>query len=152
DPVVCVLIDVATGTIRGTAENSGGPLVLPSLPNPETVRPPGFFTADGKQFILTNDNLIRTFDSASGKPIHTLRGNDNAVVACADGPDGRLWSVEADGTLKQWNLQPPEPVRIDVQPVKTGDFRSPFVLSADGVWVARAHEEQDGTPTKSKVI
>ena len=94
----------------------------------------GFFNADNKQFILCDDNVIRTFDADTGQPVLTLRGHDNEIAAIAKSPDGRLWSVETDGTLKQWDLQP-------IQPVRFGDD---FVLgtvvgiavSADGAWVA----------------
>src|SRR5262249_59951855 len=61
--------------------------------------------------------------------------------ARAEGKDGRLWSVEDDGTLKQWDLQPPEPVRIVAgkNVVATPLFR----LSANGAWVARVHVEKE---------
>ena len=64
---------------------------------------------------FADDNVIRTFDSLTGKPIHTLRGHDGEIAALAEGKDGRLWSVEVDGTLKQWSLKPSKPVRIGTE-------------------------------------
>jgi serine/threonine protein kinase/WD40 repeat protein len=149
---VGAVIDVATGTIRATVDNAGS-RQTPFTDFSATSRAQQpFFTADGKQFVLTDDNVIRTFDSTTGKPVLTLRGHDNDLVACAEGPDGRLWSVEADGTLKQWSLQRTEPLRLAAQPVRGGNAGIPFALSADGAWVARAYAEPGEKPDEEKSI
>jgi WD40 repeat protein len=150
---VGALIDVETGKIRATLDNSSSrqaPLQSGSSAASQAHQP--FFTADGKQFVLTDDNVIRTFDSTTGKPVLALRGHDNVVVACAEDPDGRLWSVEANGTLKQWSLKKPEPLRLAAQPVRNVGFNSLFALSADGAWVARAHAEPGEKPDEEKSI
>jgi len=149
---VGAVIDVATGTIRATVDNAGSRQAPFTGFSSASLAPPPFFTTDGKQFVLTDDNVIRTFDSATGKPVLTLRGHDHEVVACAEGPDGRLWSVEAGGTLKQWSLQRTEPLRLAAQPVRGGTAGIPFALSADGAWVARAHAEPGEEPDKEKSI
>jgi serine/threonine protein kinase/WD40 repeat protein len=140
---VVTLIDAQTGQIRATVENPNG--TADRALGPDFTRGvrsgQPFFTADGQRFVLADDNVIRTFDSRTGKPLLTLRGHENAIAARAEGPDGRLWSVEADGTLKQWNLQPPEPVRIGTA-VLDAVAEPLFALSANGAWVARVHVEK----------
>jgi serine/threonine protein kinase/WD40 repeat protein len=149
---VGAVIDVATGTIRATVDNAGSRQTpFTGFGSGSRAQQP-FFTADGKQFVLTDDNVIRTFDSTTGKPVLTLRGHDNDVVACAEGPDGRLWSIEADGTLKQWSLRRTEPLRLAAQPVRGGTAGIPFALSADGAWVARAHAEPGAKPDEETSI
>jgi WD40 repeat protein len=144
---VVTLIDTQSGKIRATLDNPNGPASTtevfgPGGPRRNASLRPVSFTTEGKQFILADDNVIRTFDSLTGKLINTLRGHESAVVARAEGRDGSLWSVEDDGTLKQWDLQPPEPVRIGAAG-KNVVATPLFALSANGAWVARVHVEKE---------
>jgi serine/threonine protein kinase/WD40 repeat protein len=98
-------------------------------------RDPRFFSGDGKQFICRVDNVFHTFDVKTGRPVNTLRGHVNGIMAAVATGDGRhLFSLESDGVLKQWDLRSTEPVRIAT------DERSPtLAVSDDGAWVAWVH-------------
>src|SRR5262249_30176251 len=68
---VGAVIEVATGTIRATVDNaSSRQTPFTGFSSTSRAQQP-FFTADGKQFVLTDDNVIRTFDSTTGKPVLT---------------------------------------------------------------------------------
>ena len=72
-----------------------------------------FFTADGKQFVCRNDNAISTFDATTGEPLRKFCGHVNEIATCALSRDrARLLSVESNGTLKEWNIHPAEPVPV----------------------------------------
>jgi serine/threonine protein kinase/WD40 repeat protein len=155
NPEIVSLIDRQTGRIRATVDNPNDRAGTADRGPPGPFRDPDlwrpFFTADGKQFVLADDNVIRTFDSVTGRLLLTLRGHEDAVAARAEAPDGRLWSVEADGTLKQWSLQPPEPVRIGTAAATASGFPL-FVLSANGAWVARVYVAKGELPDEYRSI
>jgi WD40 repeat protein len=77
----------------------------------------------------------------TGKLLLTLRGHENEVMARAEGPDGKLLSVETDGTLKRWSLEQSPPVRIGTAARNEVGWAM-SALSADGGSVARVHVEK----------
>lgn len=53
-----------------------------------------------------NDNLVKLWSAADGKPIATLEGHTSHVYNIAFHPDGnRLASCDLKGVVKDWNLQ-----------------------------------------------
>jgi WD40 repeat protein len=109
--------------------------------------PRRFLSGDASLFICPADNTIHTLNVATGRHVHTFRGHENQILAAALLPDKpRLRTVEADGTLKEWDLQPPRPparIAVAEEPsrmsggIPLGRVRT-HTVSADGAWVARA--------------
>jgi serine/threonine protein kinase/WD40 repeat protein len=139
--VAWYLVEPRTGRIRHTLEDpsaltrGGGVLRHP-------VR---CFSGDGKQFLCEVDNVIRTFEVATGRPLLALRGHVLAIAAAMPTADGRrLHSVEVDGTLKVWDLRPNQPARIAAvdEPLRDPEGneaipRRSYTISADGARAAR---------------
>ena len=97
---------------------------------PEPVNP--FFLPDGKAFGWTAHSGIKRIEVSTETRLETLWGHGKTVAACVLTPDGRrLWSVARDGTLKEWDLQPPAPVRLSLP-----GFAA-LATSADARWIAR---------------
>src|SRR5262249_345578 len=104
------------------------------------------FSGDGKQFILASDNIIRTFDVASGQPVHTLRGHVSQVMAIFATPDGKLLRSVESGTLKEWDIRPPEDRLVGV---REGWRGRDYAVSANGAFVATFEPRDNG---KSDVV
>jgi WD40 repeat protein len=72
------------------------------------------WTPDGKRLLSTGnngDNNVHLWDVESGKELHTFAGHQQPAITVAVAPDGRTaLSAGKDGTLRQWNLAPAEPV------------------------------------------
>lgn len=106
------MIDPATGKIPATVNYTAKSTYrMPNFGAQYSQLKP-FYTADGDQVVVLDGNVIRTFDAKNGQPLQTLRGHENDIFTCGEGLDGRLWSIEAAGVLKQWNLKPAEPKQI----------------------------------------
>jgi serine/threonine protein kinase/WD40 repeat protein len=142
-------VEPQTGTIRRTTE---GPVTSSAREFAPLWIGPRFFSGDGTQFICCVDNTIHTFDVASGRPVHTFRGHVNSIVTGAPAPkpdDQLLRTIEADGTLKEWDLRPPQdPPRIAVAELRNpvpGVSGPPgvYTVSAGGEWVAFAQPGRD---------
>jgi serine/threonine protein kinase/WD40 repeat protein len=97
--------------------------------------PAPIFSPDGKQLAAVNGTIITTWDASTGRPLRTLRGHKRPPVAYSFSATGRLWSLESDGTLKEWETSPVNPV---VLPLGPGRDRSQLVVSADGRRMATA--------------
>jgi WD40 repeat protein/tRNA A-37 threonylcarbamoyl transferase component Bud32 len=96
------------------------------------------FSPDGKQLVGLDGSVLRTWDVQTGEPVLALRGHVTPVVLRSFTPDGRrLWSLEDDGTLKEWDARPPRPVSVSfVASRPAAQLSSLFALSADGGRVA----------------
>jgi WD40 repeat protein len=107
------------------------------------------FSDDGTQFIVAADNLIHTFDAATGRPVHTLRGNVNQIADMVALPGGKLRTIEPDCTIRDWDLARVEPVRTAIvelagRPAAQGPIAQ-SVVSADGAWWQRSTEKRPTT-------
>jgi WD40 repeat protein len=97
------------------------------------------FSPDGKQFILHvfADNSVVIHDAITGQRLRTIRGLGHGLAAFAVTPDGqRLRTVEPDGTLKEWDLTPDQPVRIEAGGRIDTLTNQGLERSADGEWLA----------------
>jgi serine/threonine protein kinase/WD40 repeat protein len=148
DFVQWYLVDPRRGEILASVEDPdyqtwGGGSPFGARSNPRG------FSGDSKQFILVSDNVIRTFDVASGQPVHTLRGHVTAIMAVSASPDGKsLRSVEA-GTIKEWDIRPPKAKLVgalDGDPRSMGRASREYAVSADGAWVAALSPRAKGEP------
>jgi WD40 repeat protein len=95
---------------------------------------------DGKRLVTHSNDKITIWDVETGQTLRTLRGHMERIDSLAITPDSRyLWSVDQAGTLKQWELNPPEPPvltagtnpRAGIMLGQTG-----LASSADGRWIA----------------
>jgi serine/threonine protein kinase/WD40 repeat protein len=134
------ILDARSGNRLTTFNDPGGSRFAPLLPRSL----PQLFSADGTQFILAADNVIHTFDTTTGRPVHSLRGCENAIADMAVLPDGKLCTIEPGGTIREWDLGRVKEVRTAIvelpRPanIGPGDFvgGSSAAVSADGAWVA----------------
>jgi hypothetical protein len=64
------------------------------------------FSSDGRTMITGHwNNLIRTWDFASRRPLQVLRGHTDSVGSLTISPDDRtLASASIDGTIRLWDL------------------------------------------------
>jgi eukaryotic-like serine/threonine-protein kinase len=97
------------------------------------------FSPDGRQLVCTNDNVLRTWDVATGQPVLTLRGHVAPVEVRAFTADGkRLWSLDSAGLLKEWDARPPG--RVAIPMVASNNIATApafaFAVSPDGGRVA----------------
>jgi WD40 repeat protein len=134
-----LIFDAKSGSLVTSFDDPADPST--SSPSRQATQ---MFSDDGSQFICAVDNTVYTFDTTKGQPVHTLRGNENPIAHMVALPNGRLRTVEASGTIREWDLRPVEPVRIAVFEERRdagGDRRGPSAsetaISADGAWVAR---------------
>jgi WD40 repeat protein len=63
------------------------------------------FSPDGHLLaIASHDRSVRLWESATGRPVHTLAGHTKFVYALAFSPSGdRLATGGPDGTVRLWN-------------------------------------------------
>jgi WD40 repeat protein len=91
------------------------------------------FSPDGKQLVSAEGNVLRTWDTDTGRPLLTLRGHVTPIAAWAVAPDGRrLWSLEAGGLLKEWDARPPAPVAVRFAAARTTPLSSVTALGQGG--------------------
>ena len=119
---------------------AGKRLCMVTTPGPQDQgigrgNPSPIFSPDGKQLAVASGNVITTWDVITGRPLRTLRGHKRPPVAYSFSATGRLWSLESDGTLKEWDTSPTAPV---VLPLAPGRDTRQVVVSADGRWLATA--------------
>ena len=63
------------------------------------------FSPDGKRIVAGGhtDNMVRVWDSATGRELRCYEGHTSAVTRVAFFPDGkRLVSASRDGTARIW--------------------------------------------------
>jgi serine/threonine protein kinase/WD40 repeat protein len=100
------------------------------------------FSPDGKQILSAKGGALRTWDVDTGRPVLALRGHLAPIEARAYTADGkRLWSLDSNGVLKEWDARPPGRVTIPVaaSPGPAAAF-STFAISPDGGRVATLAE------------
>jgi len=129
-PVHLTLCDLEAGTLLPPLEgttNARFPLRRPGVT----------FTPDGKRLVFPSGNVLRTWDAATGKPHQTLRGHALPVEALAFAVGGRLRSVESDGALREWDIDPPGPFVLPLAGFEQlfGGTEA-FAVSPDGSRVA----------------
>jgi serine/threonine protein kinase/WD40 repeat protein len=93
------------------------------------------FSPDGKQLLSAKGSALRTWDVDSGKPVLALRGHVAPIEVRAFTADGkRLWSLDSNGVLKEWDARPPGRVAIPLAFSREPGFaaRSTFAVSPDG--------------------
>jgi WD40 repeat protein/tRNA A-37 threonylcarbamoyl transferase component Bud32 len=142
------ILDARSGKVLATFVHPGGPELATQF-----RRAPQFFSDDGTQFILAVANVIHTFDTATGRPVHTLRGCVNQIADMVTLPGGKLRTIEAGCTIRDWNLSRVEPVRTAIVEVQLpandgrGPPSRPTAVSADGarVAVSTQNTSDDGT-------
>jgi serine/threonine protein kinase/WD40 repeat protein len=135
-----LILDARSGEKLARFDDPGGAR-SPTGPDPKT---PALFSADGTLFILAVNNVVHTFDTTTGLPVHVLRGCENVIADMVVLPDAKLRTIEPGGTVREWNLARVKEVRTAIvelpRPAKIGrgDFAggSSSAVSADGARVA----------------
>src|SRR5664279_5166498 len=97
---------ISSNRRRSSADRLKSPISLhgPFAGHPGLVRAVAV-TTDGRTIISAGyDGTVRTWDSATGHPGHTLTGHTGAVHAVAVTADGRtIISAGYDGTVRTWD-------------------------------------------------
>jgi serine/threonine protein kinase/WD40 repeat protein len=150
-------VAVSRTTVRGDASNArtewlvfeaGTGKILRTFDDPVIGltflfgrRAPVLFSDEGSRLIHVVDNVIHTMDPATGRLVHTLRGNVNAPSDMIALPGGGLRTIEAGGTIREWDLRPVEPVWTAFTEARVGPAGrlERTHVSADGAWVATLH-------------
>jgi serine/threonine protein kinase/WD40 repeat protein len=131
------IVETKNGQILRTLEDPAPPTRGSGFAGPRRGRGERFFSHDGKQFICVVDNAIHALNVAPGRPARTFRGHLNTIVAAAAVPDQRLRTLESNGTLKEWDLQPPKvPAPIAAVEVDRQGGSGPSVTARIGYSVA----------------
>jgi serine/threonine protein kinase/WD40 repeat protein len=142
------ILDARSGKVLATFDHPGGPELATRF-----RRSPQLFSDDGTQFILAVENVIHTFDTATGRPVHTLRGCVSQIADMVTLPDGKLRTIEAGCTIRDWDLSRVEPVRTAIVELPLaanggrGNLPGSTAVSADGARVAvyTQNTSDDGT-------
>ncbi len=74
------------------------------------------FSPDGKKFAtVSDDGLLKVWETATGKSLFTFRGHDGGIYQLVWHDDGgRIFTSSADGTIKVWSIQQPGDKSFDV--------------------------------------
>jgi serine/threonine protein kinase/WD40 repeat protein len=79
------------------------------------------FSLDGQRVALWSDWLAsagQIWDVKTGRLLNTIKGHTASVVQLAFNADGsRLYSVDARGTLKEWDVPTPDGASLDPGPI-----------------------------------
>jgi WD40 repeat protein/predicted Ser/Thr protein kinase len=92
------------------------------------------FSPDGKTLALASfGGNVQSWDVATGKLLHTLKGHSSGVNAVVFSPDGRtLASASSDQTVRLWNVETRrELMQLDPRGVMLGQVRT-LAFSPDG--------------------
>lgn len=105
---------------------------------------------DGRQLLMAEFNVLRTWDTATGRPIQSLLGHDG-VLASSFSPDGqRIRSIDFNGLLKEWSAQPMNQVAIPITSVDSNLLVSQdAAISADGNRVFAVVQRKDPKTNQS---
>jgi len=95
-----------------------------------------------------DDQLIKLHNTLTGEEVRDLIGRTGAVNSVCFGPQGRLVSASADGSIRVWNTHTGQ--SLITLPGHDGPASS-VAFSSDGRWVASASMQQglkieDGRP------
>jgi len=97
------------------------------------------FSPDGKQFAsVSDDGLLKVWETLSGKAIFTFRGHTagiNQVAWSFDG--GKIFTTSSDNTVKAWDITKPGEISFKVGEV--GPWHAP--LSPDGNLIAPVNSD-----------
>src|SRR5262249_33609419 len=149
-----LILDARSGKILATFDDPAGARSMGPAP-----RTPALFSADGTQFILAADNVVHTFDTRTGLPVHTLRGRANVIADMVVLPDGKPRTIEPGCTIREWNLDRVKEVRTAIVELPRPANGGPggfapvsSVVSADGARVAVCtRRTSDGTVESLRV-
>ena len=95
---------------------------------------------------MTDGNVVRSWETETGRPLLTLRGHVNPIDVFGFTPDGRrLWTLEMNGPLKEWDMRPPGPLAIPFVKVRFAERSNVgFAMSPDGGRVAAVFDIKNG--------
>jgi hypothetical protein len=94
------------------------------------------FSPDGKLLLHAQGNVIAVWDASTGRTVNTLRGHVDPVVGFGvRAGGGGVWSVEGDGTFKEWDARPAGPRTLTIGEWNPLDS-PPAAVSPDGGTVA----------------
>ena len=95
---------------------------------------------------MTESNVVRSWETETGRPLLTLRGHSNPIDVYGFSPDGRrLWTLEVNGPLKEWDMRPPGPLAIPFANVRFAESQTiGFAMSPDGGRVAAFIDIKNG--------
>ena len=109
----------ALGPAPGETAKALAPLPIPDIkPQVSVVSPVASvkFSPDGKLLAVGGYQVVRLFDSATGKPLATLSGHADYVRSIAFSPDGKMLAAaggppQRGGEIKIWDMQTQQPLK-----------------------------------------
>ena len=109
----------AVGSAPGETTKALAPLPIPDIkPQVSVVSPVASlkFSPDGKLLAVGGYQVVRLFDSATGKPLATLSGHADYVRSIAFSPDGKMLAAaggppQRGGEIKIWDMQTHQPLK-----------------------------------------
>lgn len=94
------------------------------------------FSDDGKLFASgSDDQLVKIWESETGKLLHTFKGHTNNINGLVFSKDNKtIFTSSNDGTIKKWDITQPGQFSFNV--CKSGPWNAP--VSSDGKWMITA--------------